>query len=404
MRKVYMEQLQPGMVLARTLHNDRGDVLLAEGVRLTSRYVSALRSLGYYAIYIRDGIGDDLEPPEVISEQVRAATYKHVRELFDVVQGVAAPPAKNGRRGRQVDPREKIGSQIAQLYQDVEKIIDQVMTAETLSGVTPLKTHDNYTFEHSVEVTVAGVMLGKRLGLPRRELHQLALGCLCHDIGKMVVPSEVLNKAGRLTEEEFSLVKQHPTAGYKAAQRFLGSDDLIARHIIWQHHERQDGSGYPRGLRGNNRFGEPADERFGKHLILPAAEIAAVADVYSALASDRPYRQALKPPEIVATLRKMASVHLNAELIRRFLSILPTYPVGTEVVIISEKLKGHRAVVTSILANHPHRPMVRILFDPEGKKVAPFEVNTAADREIELAMPSYYSQEEPSQAPLLSQA
>lgn len=388
MRKVYVDQLKEGMRLARTIHNDRGDILLARGVELTRQYIGALRKLGYYAVYILDGLADDVEPPEEISEQVRIATYKHVRQLYTVVQSCAAQFSGESLSFAAERLSDEAAPLMAHLYRDVERIVDEILTAETLSGVAPLKTHDNYTFEHSVEVTVAGVMLGKRLYLPQREIHQLALGCLCHDIGKTVVPSEILRKLGRLTEEEFAIVKQHPSAGYDAVRQFMGTDDIIARHIVWQHHERQDGTGYPCGLKGNNRFG-PTEPRLGKRLILPAAEIAAVADVYSALASDRPYRRALNPPEIVAVLRKTAGTHLNQELVRRFLTILPTYPIGTEVVLISGELRGHRGVVVDTPSNDINRPTIRILFDQYGRRVTPFEVNTAAEREIQLAMPSY---------------
>ncbi len=385
MRKTYLDQLQEGMILARPVYNDRGDILLARGVKLTRQYISAFRSLGFYAVYIQDGLGDDLEPPEVISEQVRVATYKHVRDLFAVVSNVNPRDGKNDSAAL----GDKAAPQIAHLYRDVERIVDEVMTADTLSGVASLKTHDNYTFEHSIEVTVAGVMLGKRLYLPKNELHQLALGCMCHDIGKTSIPSTILNKPDRLTDEEFALIKQHPQTGYEAVQLFLGASDIVARHVVWQHHERQDGTGYPRCLKGNNRFGGAAESRFGKHMILPAAEIAAIADVYSALASDRPYRKALKPPEIVQTLKDMAGTHLNRELVRRFLSILPAYPIGIEVVVTSEKLRGHRGVVVSTPSADIHRPVVRLMFDEFGRRVTPFDVNTAIDKEIELATTSY---------------
>ena len=326
------------------IFSDRGDVLLSRGVELTERYIKALQKLGYYAVYIMDGLTDDIEPQEDLSEQVRLATYKHVRELFAVVQS-ASEIQSNGRKKRLIARlRESASQQIAQLYRDVEKIVDQILTAETLSGVVPLKTHDNYTFEHSIDVAVGGVMLGKRVMTSELDLHQLALGCLCHDIGKISIPPEILNKPDRLTPDEFDQIKEHPQAGYEAARGFMQPSDIIARHVIWQHHERQDGNGYPRNLRGNNRVGDAIEKRFGKSMILPAAEIAAVADVYSAIASDRPYRPAMQPHEIVAHLRKIAGSHLNSDLVHRFLSVLPTYPVGTEVVVISRKLRHHRGL------------------------------------------------------------
>jgi len=278
---------------------------------------------------------------------------------------------------------------VAQLYRDVEMIIDEVANAETLSGVVSLKSHDSYTYEHSIEVTVAGVMLGQRLHLSSNDIRQLALGCLCHDIGKTIVPPEILAKPDRLTPEEFALVKQHPQAGYDTMRQITGEDAVIARSVVWQHHERQDGTGYPRGLRGTNEFQYPSPPRFGQWLMVPAAEIAAVADVYSALASDRPYRPALEISDVIATLQKMAGPHLNRELVKRFLSMLPTYPVGSEVVVITGRLQGHRGIVTEVSASDIHRPIVRILFDPEGNKVTPFVVDTRVERDVELAAPSY---------------
>lgn len=385
MRKVYVEQLRPGVTLGRTLYNDRGDILLSQGVELTERYIGALKKLGYYAVYIMDGLTDDIEPPEDLSEQVRMATYKHVRELFDVVQSASEIQSRGGKSCLIARMKEAASSQVSQLYRDVEQIVDQILTAKTLSGVTSLKSHDNYTFEHSIEVAVGGVMLGKRIMMSESDLHQLALGCLCHDIGKISIPQEILNKPGRLTEEEFAQIKQHPQTGYESAQEFLRPSDLIARHVIWQHHERQDGDGYPRSLRGNNRVGDAIETRFGRSMMLPAAEIAAVVDVYSAIASDRPYRPAMQPNEIVTTLRKMAGKHLNSELVHRFLSVLPTYPVGTEVVVISRKLREHRGVVIGINPLNVHKPKVRILFDPTGRKITPIEIDTSRDTEIELA-------------------
>ena len=385
MRKVYVEQLRPGFVLGRTIYNDRGDILLSQGVELTERYIGALKKLGYYAIYVMDGVTDDIEPPEDLSEQVRMATYKHVRELFDVVQSASEIQSKGRKGGLVARLKEAASNQISQLYRDVEQIVDQILTAETLSGVASLKTHDNYTFEHSIDVAVGGVMLGKRAKMSELDLHQLALGCLCHDIGKISIPAEILNKPGRLTVEEYDQIKQHPQIGYETAQSFMRPSDLIARHVIWQHHERQDGNGYPRGLKGNYRLGDPIETRFGKSLMLPAAEIAAVADVYSAIASDRPYRPAMQPNEIVATLRKMAGSHLNSELVHRFLSVLPTYPVGTEVVVISSKLRDYRGVVIGINPLNVHKPKVRILFDPTGRKITTIEIDTLKEAEIELA-------------------
>lgn len=389
MRKVYIDNLQPGLILGKTIYNERGDVLLSAGVSLTEGYIDSLRAQGLYAAYVLDGFADDVEPPDLLSEKVRVATYKHVRELFSVAYSAGAVSDQPVRQDSMSEFISVVRPRLAQLYSDVERIVDEVSSIATISGVASLKSHDSYTFEHSIEVTVAGVMLGDRLNLSAGDLKQLALGCLCHDIGKLAVPSEILLKPGRLTPEERAAVERHPTAGYEAVQQLMSSRDIIARQVVWQHHEKQDGTGYPRGLRGDNQYGSRRQPRRHAGQMLPAAEIAAVADVYSALASDRPYRPALDPVSIVSTLRQMAGVHLNREIVNRFLSILPAYPVGTEVVIISEQLQGHRGIVTELNNRDIHRPRVRIVANPEGEYIAPFELNLSEERHIELAMASY---------------
>ncbi len=401
MRKVHVQDLQPGMSLGKEIYNDRGSVLLARGVTLTSRYIDVLTNLGYYSVYIQDGIADDLEPSDVLSDQVHISVTKHVRELFSIAQG--APSARQGDTIRSV-AANLINSalpNVAQLFRDVESIIEQATTSKVLSGVTSLKSHDNYTFEHSVDVAVAGVLLGIRMHLQPFELNQLAMGCLSHDIGKLAVPLEILQKTSPLTDEEWAIMRKHPGAGYDIVRELMGSSDIIARQVVWQHHERQDGTGYPRNLRGNNEFQYPQQSRFGRGLILPVAEIAALAEVYANLASDHTYRPALPPIRVAATLRELAGTHLNRELVKRFLAILPVFPVGTEVVVIGGKFRRHRGVVTSINPDDLQRPRIRIIFDPQGDPVVPFEVDSSEERDVELAVMSYLDMagDQPSPAP-----
>ncbi len=388
MRKVSLDRVQPGMVLGKSLHNERGDVLLSRGVALTPQFIEALREHGYFVIYVQDGVADDVEPPEVLSPRLRNLTYKHLHDLFNIAESISDVQDEVEQKDLLMQFAEGAKPQFATLYDDVAQIVESISDAETLSGIVSLQSHDSYTYEHSLEVTIAGVMLGHRLLLPLSDLHQLALGCLCHDIGKLMVPKAILGKPGRLSKEEFALVQRHPEAGYETMQRVMRSSDIVARQVVRQHHERQDGTGYPRGLRGNNRF-TWGKQSFGQGLILPAAEIAAVADVFAALASDRPYRRAMGPAEVVTTLQGMAGPHLNREIVTRFLTILPTYPISTEVVVISRKLQGYRGIVTDVHPAHMNRPTVRMLFDPHGRSIAPFEVDTSKEKEIEVATSSY---------------
>ena len=388
MQKVSVDKVQPGMALGKGLYNERGDVLLSRGVMLTEQYIEALRQHGYHTIYVQDGVADDVEPPDILSQKLRSLTFRHLRDLFAMIESISEVQGADEQMELLIQFAEAARPQFAALYRDAQQIVEDVANAETLSGIVSLQSHDTYTYEHSLEVTIAAVVLGHRLYLPVPDLHQLALGALCHDIGKLIVPKSILGKPARLSREEFALVQQHPEAGYEAVQHLMGASDITARHVVRQHHERQDGSGYPRGLKGSNRY-TSGKRPFGQGLILPAAEIAGVADVYAALASDRPYRPAVGPAEIVTTLQGMAGSHLNREIVTRFLTVLPTYPVSTDVVVISPKLQGYRGIVTDVHPAHLSRPTVRILFDPHGRTTAPFEVDTSREKDIDIATSSY---------------
>ncbi len=209
LRKAYVEHLQPGMRIAQPVLNEAGGILLAKGAELSDRYIEALRGRGFFAVYIQDGIGDDVEVPDIVSDQVRYAAHKHVKELFAVVKS-AVDRSKHDNKKSPMANVTLPEDQAAELYRDVEKIVHEVMDSDTLTGVASLKSHDGYTFEHSVEVTVVGVLLGKRLHLSLHDLHELALGCLCHDIGKTSVSADILNKPGHLTSREYATVKQRP--------------------------------------------------------------------------------------------------------------------------------------------------------------------------------------------------
>jgi putative nucleotidyltransferase with HDIG domain len=252
------------------------------------------------------------------------------------------------------------------------------LNQETLAGLSSLKAHDSYTFDHSVDVAVYGSVLGHRLGLDRAELCDLALGCLLHDIGKMYIDERILTKPGKLDKAEFAAITQHTVLGF-AMLRQLPLPNGRPAHVALQHHEKQDGTGYPNRLFGTNRVFRTQQERFDPRRISLYAELASVADVCSALASDRPYRAALPTPEVLALLRSMAVKHLNHEAVEAFVSAVQPFPVGSHVQVsggVYDQCVG--VVVRSALKRREaERPTVRLLFDPRGKSLDGIEVNVS---------------------------
>jgi HD-GYP domain-containing protein (c-di-GMP phosphodiesterase class II) len=265
------------------------------------------------------------------------------------------------------------------LYRSVETIIDEVMTADSLPGLNSLKSHDNYTFCHSVDVAITALLLGKKLFFSRDQLKALGVGCILHDVGKVFVDHDLLVKPGRLSADEFEKIKQHPTMGYELLRKQM-QGDALPKHVALQHHERQDGTGYPRGLHGGNRVARDARARFdARHMVL-IAEVAAVADIYDALASDRPYRPGLPPEEIVRIMSDMRETHLNAEVLDTFMSVFPQYPAGVDLVVTGGRYEGFRGVVLATNKRAIDRPRIRLTLDRRGDRLAPpMEIDLASE-------------------------
>jgi HD-GYP domain-containing protein (c-di-GMP phosphodiesterase class II) len=195
----------------------------------------------------------------------------------------------------------------------------------------------------SLNVTTLSLIIGKRLGYKEDRLERLGLGAFLHDIGKVKVPNSILNKPGELTDSEFEEVKKHTIYGYEILKPQDSVPETSAR-IAYQHHERCDGSGYPKGI--TRRF---IDE---------GSRIVAIADVFDSMINDRVYRPGIKVNEVIEYLYSTVTQNkLDREIVKMFLEIITPYPIGTKV-----KLSiGCEAVVVKINKDAKLRPVVKIL-------------------------------------------
>ena len=374
--------VQPGYVLGKTVYTERGDVLLAEGTVLTQVYIDALRLRNFLTIHVEDGLSDDVRPNDIVSEQVRARTAAHVARMFDIVAVTAGVAPGRGSSGSPPDgaTADDLGdrtlvlpsagmSMLEALYKDIERIMYEILDSNAVSSLESLKTHSDYTFEHSVEVAIVAIMLGKNLGLPNSQIRELALGALLHDIGKIYVDPAILNKPGKLDPHEFDEIKKHPLLGFELVRR-LPLFSTLPAHVAYQHHEKQDGTGYPRKLVGNNRILRLEAERLRPTRILLIAEIAAVADVFCALASARPYKPAFPMDQVAQMMRTMSGGHLNRDVVNALLSTVPLYAIGHWIEVVSGPYHGWRGVVTHVEPATLHAPSIRLHLDARRNEVA----------------------------------
>lgn len=237
----------------------------------------------------------------------------------------------------------------AHVARAAEEIVHEVRRLRQVRyNLRHLRAWDEYTFHHSIQVAELAVVIGQELGLADEELTRLAIGASLHDIGKEVIPLEVLHKAGRLTAEEFDLIKGHPRLGWTLVRRAadLWHTSTIA---VLQHHERLDGTGYPDGLQGDEIYG--------------FSRIVAVADTYDAMRADRVYRDPLPAAEVLAILTREAGTRLDAAAVAALVARVNFCPDG-EVVRLSD------GALAEVILQNPHdvlHPVVRLVPSSEGQ-------------------------------------
>ena len=206
----------------------------------------------------------------------------------------------------------------------VEEIADSVSrNPGALISLARLKTADDYTYMHSVAVCALMIALAKQLGLDPAQTRSLGIAGLLHDLGKAMMPMDVLNKPGKLTDEEFAIIKTHPEEGYKLLLSSTGADE-IALDVVLHHHEKTDGSGYPKRLK---------DTEISLH-----AKMGAVCDVYDAITSNRPYKAGWDPAESLRRMAEWANGHFDPTVFQAFVKSLGIYPIGSLVKLKSGRL------------------------------------------------------------------
>jgi HD-GYP domain-containing protein (c-di-GMP phosphodiesterase class II) len=393
MRNVPLGELQPGMRLARAVHSERGELLLNADVTLTERYIDLLRERGFATVFVVDGDTADIGVEDVISERVRLTVTASLCRVYQVMERATSafrdePPRVVEQQLQSSDVARALRDHDAYgaLQQSTEEIIDEVLEADVLKGIGALRASDDYQFLHAIDSTAIAVVLGRRLHYQRDDLKRLASGCLLHDVGMVMVDPAIRKKPGRLDPDELVAMRRHAQLGY-ALLRKLRPSEFLANHVAYQHHERQDGTGYPRGLHGNNRIYRTAPERGASGRIVLDAEIVAVADVYHALSSDQPYRPAYPPDQVVRMMRRLGGSHLNREIVNHLLAVLPVYPLGSDVVVMTGRYSRYRGIVSRVHRHAFDRPTIRVLFDPDRRRIDPVEIDLRQSDEVVSTTP-----------------
>jgi HD-GYP domain-containing protein (c-di-GMP phosphodiesterase class II) len=240
----------------------------------------------------------------------------------------------------------------------VEEISDSVArNPGALISLARLKKVDDYTYMHSVAVCAMMVALSKQLGFDESQTRLAGLAGLMHDLGKALMPTEVLNKPGKLTEAEFNIIKTHPAEGH---QMLLSGQKVhaVVLDVCLHHHEKTDGSGYPKGLKGNE--------------ISVVAKMGAICDVYDAITSNRPYKSGWDPAESLRKMAEWANGHFDPQIFQAFVKSMGIYPVGSLVRLTS----GRIGVVMEQTGKSLTTPSVKVFFSTKSNmRIVPLVID-----------------------------
>lgn len=338
MRYVPTEQLETGMILGQDLYDATGRKLLAKDTKLKKDNIEYLEFIGTAGVYIDDELTKDISVREVVSPEVKTEAVTLIQDVFAKTSDDSA-----------LAPEE----QLIRLV--VENVVDDVLADEdVMYNMVDIKTYDDYTYFHSMNVGILAGILGAKLDLEDDELSDLVTAAFLHDIGKAFVLPHLVNATRRLTPEEQEEMKKHSWAGYEYLQREFSFSERI-NLAVYQHHEWYNGQGYPQRLKGKE--------------LTRNARILRVADAYDSLTSKRPYRPAFQPADVMEYIMARTGMEFDPQVVKMMASQLCIYPIGSEVVLST----GEHAIV---IENHPGfigRPTVRLMESGE-------EINLRGDR------------------------
>ncbi len=367
---ISIDELKPGMFLQALGKQKKGShhSIKKPGLVPNEQVIELLRKKGVLEVIIErpdtpEPVASSAERPDTQSSAESQGTepcsfeqeMERAEKLYAEARWLQKKALSNIAEGMPVDvkPMEKMA----------DSFIDSVFrNGDALTALTQIRQKDAYLLEHSINVSILMAIFCKYLQIPRKVMQQLCLGALMHDLGKIKIPEEVLHKPGKLTDDEFELMKKHVIFSRDVLDESGAELGPLVHEVVIQHHEKLNGKGYPYGL--------PADK------ISQYGRMVSIVDIYDALTADRCYKRGMMPNAALGILQGLTPDQLDAELVAKFIRCMSLYPVGTLVKLESERL----GIVVQANEKEILKPKVKVFYSTKHKHHINVEI-------IDLAQP-----------------
>lgn len=332
MRRLNIELLKGNERLAKPIKTETDITLLSTGLQIKKNYIPKLRELGIEYIYVEDELSKGVDIHDIIQEETRDKSKVEVKRILEKF---------SAHNKLEMDKLTKTADNI------VEEVLDQ---KEVLINLTDIRRKDEYIYGHSVSVCALSVLLALKLGFNKKRVKDIAIGALLHDLGKVLIPNELLAKQEPYNEKEEEEFKKHVIYGFEAVkeENWLSP---VSKVIILMHHENVDGSGYPFGWKGEK--------------IHDASKLVSICNEFDRLTMNNIKEKCYKIYEAIEYLTNQSDRLFDGKILKYFINNIAVYPSGTGVLTNNDK----KAIVLRQNKEFPARPVIRIIEDSKGNKV-----------------------------------
>ena len=390
MRLCAVKDLGEDMILAKSIYEANGRLLLGAGFRLTNYIISNLTSRKYTHVYIMEDGTDDIVPEDVISDEIKLQAKKELSGKITELN------LKLGQTKFETVSLDKAKEFIQKGYLKnvnityaMHSIIDEILKDISSAGASfakmvMIKSEESYFLDHAFNTTVLSILVGKKYKFTKEELKSLALGTYLHDIGKIVLEQI---KESEHPSKVAELYNEHPTFGYLLLNNSAGKISPMETQIVNQHHEYQDGSGFPIGLKGQNQAPIKTVTSDSKGRIYRLAEICCVVDAFDNLVYNPFKKKQLSQVQALKKIIMDAGKLYNKHIVQTLLKVVPNYPVGITVRvldIVDPHLIGYRGVIAKINEDNINKPVIVLIKDKFSKKIKPIIIDTSKFTYVEL--------------------